>query len=147
MIQVELSKIIITETSDYQVIWLREKNGDRTFPILISIVEASAIDRTIRDIKTPRPLTHDLLSSVISKLGAKLDRIVVSALRNSTFYAKLVLTLDDRTVEVDSRPSDAVATAVRLDAPIFVEDDVLDHVCSNSKNGDAPPEPPGTPAD
>ena len=147
MIQVELSKIIITETSDYQVIWLREKGGQRAFPILISIVEASAIDRKIRDIKTPRPLTHDLLSSVIEKLGAKLDRIVVSALHNNTFYAKLVLTFDGRTVEVDSRPSDAVATAVRLDAPIFVEDDVLDHICSGSKDDDASPEAPGTPAD
>jgi len=147
MIQVELSKIIITETSDYQVIWLREKGGQRTFPILISIVEASAIDRTVRDIKTPRPLTHDLLSTVISTLGAKLDRIVVSALRNNTFYAKLLLTLDGRTVEVDSRPSDAVATAVRLDAPIFVEDDVLDHFCSNTKKDDAPPDAPGNPTD
>ncbi len=136
MVQMELSKIIITETSDYQVIWLREKGGQRTFPILIGIVEAAAIDRTVRDIQTPRPLTHDLLASVITKVGATLDRVIVSSLRNNTFYAKLVLQMNGNTLEVDSRPSDAVAVAVRLNAPIFVEETVLDNVCNESKSPD-----------
>ena len=136
MVRMELSKIIITETSDYQVIWLREKGGQRTFPILIGIVEAAAIDRTIREIQTPRPLTHDLLASVITTLGAKLDRVIVSSLRHNTFYAKLLLQVDGSILEVDSRPSDAVAIAVRLNAPIFVEDDVLNSVCDGSKNAE-----------
>jgi hypothetical protein len=134
----ELSKILITETSDYQVIWLREKGGQRSFPILIGIVEAAAIDRKVRDIRTPRPLTHDLLVNVLNGLDARLDRIVVSALRKNTFYAKLILQANGNAVEIDSRPSDAVALAVRLDAPIFVEDEVLEHVC-NAADGDPPP--------
>ncbi len=136
MIEMELSKIVITETSEYQVIWLREKGGQRTFPILIGIVEAAAIDRKVRDLQSPRPLTHDLLTSVITSLGAKLDRIVVCSLQNNTFYAKLVVQHNGSTVEVDSRPSDAVAIAVRLDAPIFVEEEVLQHVSSRANNED-----------
>jgi len=137
MIEMELSKILITETSDYQVIWLREKGGIRTFPILIGIVEAAAIDRSVREITPQRPLTHDLLASVINQLGAQLERIVVCSLRNSTFYAKLVLVLNGSTVEIDSRPSDAVAIAVRLNAPIFVDEAVLEHVC-NASDSDGP---------
>ncbi len=134
MICMELSKIVITESSDCQVIWLREKGGQRTFPILIGIVEAAAIDRAIREIGTPRPLTHDLLADVITSMGATLERIVVNSLQRTTFYAKLVLRLDSNVIEVDARPSDAVAIAVRLNAPIFVEDEVLDHCCSDSKS-------------
>ena len=134
MIQMELSKIVITETSDYQVIWLREKGGHRTFPILIGIAEAAAIDRQVRDIKIQRPLTHDLLTNVITSLGARLDRVVVSALENNTFYAKLVLNYNGSTIDIDSCPSDAVAVAVRLDAPIFVEDAVLEHVCNKTNS-------------
>lgn len=147
MVEMELAKILIAETTDYQVIWLRERGGHRTFPILIGIVEAAAIDRKIRDISTPRPLTHDLLSSVITSLGARLDRIVISALRDNTFYAKLVLQCDGNTVEVDSRPSDAVAVATRLDAPIFVEEEVLDRVCSGeaSENSGEPASPDSPP--
>jgi hypothetical protein len=143
MVEMELSKILITETSDYQVIWLREKGGHRTFPILIGIVEAAAIDRTVREIKTPRPLTHDLLASTITNLGGQLDRIVVCDLRKNTFYAKLMIQQNGSMVEVDSRPSDAVALAVRLNARVFVEEDVLDHVCKQGDNGEQGPGPEG----
>ena len=138
MIQMELSKILITETSDYQVIWLREKGGTRTFPILIGIVEAAAIDRKIRDIQTPRPLTHDLLANVIESMGAQLSRIVVCSLHSNTFYAKLVIDFNGHEIDIDSRPSDAVAVAVRMDAPIYVENDVLEHVCSGAGQPDTP---------
>ncbi len=137
MVQMELSKILITETSDYQVIWLREKGGTRTFPILIGIVEAAAIDRTIREIQTPRPLTHDLLANVIQGMGAQLERVVVCSLHSNTFYAKLVIQRNGEQIEIDSRPSDAVAIAVRTEAPIFVEDDVLNHVCSGAGHSEA----------
>ena len=143
MIEMELSKILITETSDYQVIWLREKGGERTFPILIGIVEAAAIDRKVREIQVPRPLTHDLLTNVIIDLGAQLERVIVCSLKRSTFYAKLVIQHNGTTTEVDSRPSDAIAVAVRLDAPIFVEEDVLDHVCTGTgdSDGEGMPQP------
>jgi bifunctional DNase/RNase len=130
MIEVQLARIVIRETSDQQSIYLREKVGERQFPIVIGIFEAWAIDRRVRDRKTPRPMTHDLMASIVDAMGAKLDRVLISDLRNNTFYAKLVLTRrdGDEPVEVDARPSDAIALAVHLDAPIFVEDRVLESV-------------------
>ncbi len=141
MVEMELSRILITETGEYQVVWLREKGGERTFPILIGIFEAAAIDRVIREIETPRPLTHDLLASVVNALEVRLSRIVVCSLQSHTFYAKLVIERNGDTIEVDSRPSDAIALAVRLSAPIFVADDVLDNVCTSvdSQDGTIPP--------
>ena len=133
MVECELSKIMITETSEQQVIVLKEKSGERSFPILIGIFEAAAIDRRIRDLTPPRPMTHDLLASVISGLEAQLTRVEVSALKNNTFYARLVIQQDDKVTEIDSRPSDAIAIAVRAEAPIFVAEEVLEEVCSWQK--------------
>ena len=138
MIRMELSRIVITET-DYHMIWLREKDGQRTFPIVIGIVEADAIRRKVREDRTRRPLTHDLLSNVITGLGAELERVVVNSLERRTFHAKLVLRRNGSIIEIDSRPSDAVAVAVRLDAPIFVQEEVLEHVCSGAHNPDNTP--------
>ena len=127
----ELAKIMIAETSEHQVIWLREKEEPgRTFPILIGLFEAVAIDRKIREVDTPRPLTHDLLANVISSLSGVVERIVVNELRNNTFYATLVVRQDGKVIEVDSRPSDAIALAVRLDTPLFVEESVIEQVTS-----------------
>ena len=126
MVEVELSKILITETSEHQAIWLREKGGKRTFPILISIFEAIAINRKVRGESTPRPLTHDLLASVIENLDGEVTRVIVNALRRDIYYAKLIIQQNGRTVEVDSRPSDAVALAVRTGSPIFVAEEVLE---------------------
>jgi hypothetical protein len=128
MIQVELSRIIINERSEQQVIVLKEKEGERAFPIVIGIYEATAIDRGIKEYRTPRPLTHDLLVSVLRSLEVTLERMVVCDLRNQTFYAKLILSQNGRTIEVDSRPSDAIAISVLLGAPIFVEEKVIDEV-------------------
>jgi len=102
--QAELSRIIINEASDQQIIVLKERHGPRSFPIVIGIVEIFAIDRRLKGISPPRPLTHDLLASVIEGLGAKVEKIVINDLRNHTFYAKILLTLDGRTVEIDSVP-------------------------------------------
>jgi len=137
MIEVELSRIIINERSEEQVIVLREKGGQRAFPILIGIYEATAIDRGAKEYRTPRPLTHDLLCSILRTLDVRLDKIIVNDLRNQTFYAKLVLEQDGRTVEVDSRPSDAIAIAVQLGAPIFVEEKVFNEVARGGA-GDEP---------
>jgi len=129
MIQCELVKIMITETADPQVIVLKEVGGERAFPILIGISEAIAIDRKIKGYEPARPLTHDLLASVLTSLGGTLDRIEVCGLQDNTFYAKLVVRRGGETIEVDSRPSDAIALAVRLDAPIFVAEEVINEVC------------------
>jgi len=129
MVRVELTKIMISDTMDQQIIVLKEKDGSRSFPIVIGIYEALAIDRGVKGRKTERPLTHDLLMSVIDSLSATLQRVVVNDLRNSTFYAKLVLRQNGRTIEVDSRPSDAIALAVQRDIPIFVAEKVLDAAC------------------
>ena len=124
----KLSRIVIAENSENQIIVLREAGGAREFPIWIGIYEASAIDRNLKDIRAPRPLTHDLVCSVIASLGAELERVVVTDLRNTTFYAKLMVRRGDEVVEIDSRPSDAIAIATQMDVPIYVEERVLDQV-------------------
>ncbi len=125
-VEVELSRIIINETSDQQVIVLKERNGTRACPIVIGIVEIFAIDRRLKGIKPPRPMTHDLLANISDGLGAKVERIVIDDLRNHTFYAKIHLGIDGRSVQIDSRPSDAIALCAALDAPIFVAEHVFD---------------------
>lgn len=124
--EVELSRIIINEASDQQIIVLKERNGQRSFPIVIGIVEIFAIDRRLKGIEPPRPMTHDLLDSVIENLGANIEKIVINDLRNHTFYAKICLNLNGRTVEIDSRPSDAIALGVASNAPIYVAEHVFD---------------------
>ena len=125
-VEVELSRIIINETSDQQIIVLKERHGQRSFPIVIGIVEIFAIDRRLKGIKAPRPMTHDLLDSVIENLGAKIEKIVINDLRNHTFYAKIYLSLNGRTVEVDSRPSDAIALGAASSAPIYVAEHIFE---------------------
>ena len=129
MVRMELSRIVIKETTDRQVIVLKEKDGPRTFPIVIGIYEATAIDRGLKEQRTARPLTHDLIGSILKTLDARLERVVVTELRHQTFYAKLVLQENGRAVEVDARPSDAIAVAVQEGAPIYVEEAVLAEVC------------------
>ncbi len=127
-VPVELSRIIITETSPQQVIYLREKGGERSFPIVIGVHEALAIDRRLKGISTPRPLTHDLLARVIDALGGQLERIVINDLRDSTFIAKLVIHRNGGAVEVDCRPSDAIALGSAFNTPIFVAEHVFEQV-------------------
>jgi uncharacterized protein len=127
-VQVELVKIVIRETSDQQYIFLKEKGGDRAFPIVIGYFEAAAIDRRVRGVDTPRPMTHDLLSSAIEALGSHVLKVVISRLHENTFYARLHLDRDGAAVELDCRPSDAIALAVQCDAPIFVSEEVIEAV-------------------
>jgi len=131
MVEMELARILITDTSEGQIIVLREKNGSRSFPIVIGYFEAAAIDRHVKEIQTPRPLTHDLLRSVIATMGGTLERIVVNNLANETFYAELIISRNGGALTVDSRPSDAIALAVLEGKPIFVEESVLDQVCGH----------------
>ena len=124
--EAELSRIIINEMSDQQGIVLKERHGDRSFPIVIGIVEIFAIDRRLKGIEPVRPMTHDLLANIIEDLGAKIEKIVISDLRHHVFYATLHLSLNGRTIEIDSRPSDAIALGAASNAPIYVADHVFE---------------------
>jgi bifunctional DNase/RNase len=125
VIRMELSRIFIREMTDMQIIELTEVDGERTFPIVIGLPEAFAIERRLKGIDIPRPQTHDLLSSVIGQLGGELKEIVVTDLVDGTFYARLVIEQDGESVEIDSRPSDAIALGVAENVPIFVDEEVL----------------------
>ena len=126
IIKVELSKIIIDEKRQDQIIVLKEKNGDRQFPIVIGFLEASSIKMQLSGIEAPRPMTHDLFVTAVKSLGAEVDRLVIDKLVNNTFHAKLELkTKTGRRKIIDCRPSDGVALAVRSNAEIFVEEEVL----------------------
>ncbi|MDE2222142.1 MAG: bifunctional nuclease family protein [Candidatus Omnitrophica bacterium] len=126
MVQVELSRIIIDEKRQDQVIVLKEKDGERQIPIVIGFMEASSIKIKVSGVDVPRPMTHDLLVNVIKVLGGHLERIVIDKLVNNTFHAKLeIKTANGQVKAVDSRPSDSIALAVRLKAPIFVDEEVL----------------------
>ena len=129
MVRMDLSQIVINETSPEQMIVLKERDGRRSFSILIGISEAMAIDRAINERRAPRPLTHDLLNSVLQNLNVELERVVISDLRDKTFYGKLVLVRNGETIEIDSRPSDAIAIAALRDTPLYVEEKVLRQVC------------------
>ena len=129
MVHMELSRIMISETSDHQIIVLKEKDGQRSFPIVIGLHEAWAIDRAVKGIPTPRPLTHDLLTSVITQLSDGVAKVEISDLRNNTFYAKIVINQNGNKLEVDSRPSDAIALAMQKKTPIYVAKKVLEEVC------------------
>jgi bifunctional DNase/RNase len=125
-VEVELSRIIINEASDQQIIVLKERHGERGFPIVIGIVEVFAIDRRLKGIKPPRPMTHDLLDEVIKNLGATVEKIVINDLRNHTFYAQIFLSSNGKTIEIDSRPSDAIALAAASNTPIYVAEHVFE---------------------
>jgi bifunctional DNase/RNase len=122
----DLARTIIVETSDSQVIILKERDGDRHLPILIGMNEALAIDRRLKGLSTPRPMTHDLMQSVIESLGGELEQINISDLRDHTFYATLVIRQNGQLIEVDARPSDAIAVGVATGVPIYVESQVLE---------------------
>jgi len=124
--EVELSRIIINEESDQQLIVLKECQGERSIPIVIGIVEIFAIDRRLKGHMPPRPLTHDLLASVIDALDASIEKIVINDLTDHIFYARIHLRHGEKRIEIDSRPSDAIAVGVALSAPIFVAEHVLD---------------------
>ena len=125
-VHMELKRIVINEVHDQQVIMLREVDGERSFPIVIGIFEATSIDRRVKGIQSPRPLTHDLLASVIDNLGGDLQDIFISELNEHTYFAKLRIRKDGELIEVDCRPSDAIALAVTAKVPIFVAEGVIE---------------------
>ena len=124
----ELSRILITELGDQQVIFLKERDGDRSFPIMIGTNEALAIDRRLKGQETPRPMTHELLANTIEALGGTVESILINDIREHTFIATLFISRNGETIQVDSRPSDAIALGAAFDTPIFVAEKVLDSV-------------------
>lgn len=128
-VRMELARILIRETDDTHVVELREVDGERVFPIVIGLHEAAAIERRLMGQDPPRPQTHELLASVIEQLDGKIERVVISDLRDHTFFARLMIRQNGQVVDIDSRPSDAIALGVATDVPIFVEEHVLDEVC------------------
>ena len=130
LVQMELSRIIISEINDRQVIYLNEVDGDRTFPILIGIFEATSIDRRVKGETPPRPLTHDLLKDAIEQLGGDVQDVVINNLLDHTYYAVIRIRHEGELIEIDSRPSDAIALSVHYKPPlpVYVDESVLEEV-------------------
>ena len=131
LVKMTVARIVIVDSDEEQMsmIVLREIDGERAFPILIGIPEAYAIDRRTKQIAVHRPMTHDLIDRLIQKMDCNLEQIVINELRDSTFYAKLVLRRNGELIEIDTRPSDAIAIGAGTDTPIFVDESVLQEVC------------------
>ncbi len=136
-VAMQLSRIMISEITDQQVIFLKEVEGDRSFPILIGIFEATSIDRRVKHFEPQRPLTHDLLVSAIEQLGGELQDVLINELRDGTYFARLRVRQEGELIEIDARPSDAIAVAVTCDPqlPIFVSEDVLNDVMREQQGG------------
>ena len=126
-IEMTIKGLMVDPITNMPIIILRDKDGQRVLPIWVGVFEANAIALQMENVATPRPMTHDLLKNVISDLKADIQKIVVSDLRENTFYALIYLVVNGEPVAIDARPSDAIALALRAQAPIFVEDRVIDN--------------------
>jgi bifunctional DNase/RNase len=126
-IQMTIKGLMVDPITNTPIIVLRDEEGQKVLPIWVGVFEANAIAVQIENVQTPRPMTHDLLRNIIRDLHATLERVVVSDLKDNTFYAMLHLTVAGEPVAIDARPSDAIALALRASAPIFVEDHVIDN--------------------
>ncbi len=133
-VQMQLARIIISEVNVQQIIYLQEIDGPRQFPIVIGIHEATTIDRRVKHQESPRPLTHDLIVSVVEAMGAELDSVVITDLREHIYFAHLRIRHEGEILEIDARPSDAIAVAVTCDPtlPIFVSEEVLEESTKGS---------------
>jgi bifunctional DNase/RNase len=126
MIEVKIDSIRVSLMSQHRVVVLKEVDAERYLPIWIGPFEADAITVQLQEIQVARPLTHDLLKSIIDEMGASVSHIMVSELKNDTFYARIVMDVNGNSMEIDARPSDAIALAVRAHAPLFVAEEVME---------------------
>jgi bifunctional DNase/RNase len=126
-IEMTIKGLMVDPITNMPIIILRDKDGQRVLPIWVGVFEANAIALQIENVTTPRPMTHDLLKNVIADLRARIDKIVVSDLKENTFFALIYLSVGGEVMAIDARPSDAIALALRARAPIFVEEKVIDH--------------------
>ncbi len=136
MLEVSVAHLGVERNTNTPIVVLQEKNGNRMIPIYIGHAEANAIAMELADVKFERPLTHDLMQQVIIGLGAELSRVVLTRVEKSTYYAELHLRRDDHVIQIDARPSDSIAIALRLKAPIFAAEDLLN--ISSSEEAIAP---------
>ena len=130
LIEMTIKGLMLDPITNTPIVILKDKEGDRVLPIWVGLFEANAIALQIENVATPRPMTHDLLRNIITDLDGRVDRIVVSDLKENTFYAVVHLTVRGERVAVDARPSDAIALALRTRAPILVEERVIDNAKS-----------------
>lgn len=126
MIEVTIDSIRVSLMSQHRVVVLREMESNRYLPIWIGPFEADAITLQLQGVQVARPLTHDLLKGIIEEMGATISHVMVTELKNDTFFAQIVMDVDGKSVEIDSRPSDAIALAVRVKAPLFVAEEVME---------------------
>jgi len=129
-IEMTIKGLMVDPITNMPIIILRDQDGQRVLPIWVGVFEANAIALQIENVQTPRPMTHDLLKNIISDLHAHVQRIVVCALKENTFYATIHITVGDQALAVDARPSDAIALALRTQSPIFVEETVIQNARS-----------------
>jgi bifunctional DNase/RNase len=143
VIEVRVAHLGLDKTSNTPVVILQEQNGDRVLPIWIGPAEASAIAMELAGMKFARPLTHDLLKQVIVGLGADLRKVIITQVKDNTYYAELHIYRGDAIVNIDARPSDSIAVALRLKAPIFTSEELLENtkVDANDLTGEGAPEP------
>jgi uncharacterized protein len=127
LIEMTIKGLMVDPITNMPIVILKDKDGDRVLPIWVGIFEANAIALQIENIATPRPMTHDLLRNIITDLEGRVDRVVVSDLKENTFYAIVHLTVRGERIAVDARPSDAIALALRTRAPILVEETVIEN--------------------
>lgn len=130
MIEMKVKGLTLDPLTNVPIVILREVDGERALPIWVGIFEAHAIAREIEKFQTPRPMTHDLIKNIISGVEGKVNRIVVNDLQDNTFFAEIAIQMNGSEVVIDSRPSDAIALALRMSAPIFVEEKVLEEAKS-----------------
>jgi uncharacterized protein len=133
MIEMQVYGLALDEATQVPILILKDKEEKNVLPIWIGAMEAVAISLVLNDIKVPRPMTHDLLLRTIEQLGAEVKNVTIVDLKEGTYYAEVIVTVDDDTITIDSRPSDAIALALRAKAPIFTEQKVLDQVVSVRK--------------
>ena len=137
-IKMQVKGLVVDPVTNVPMVVLRGDDDDYVLPIWVGIFEANAIALEVESIETPRPMTHDLLKSVVERLGARVTEVVISDLKDSTFYAVVSLERGDETVTVDARPSDGIALALRCGAPIFVEETVIEKAQSFDVGSDDP---------
>lgn len=126
LVKMEIKSLMIDPINEMPIIVLMDSEGKKVLPIWVGFFEANAIALKIEDVPTPRPMTHDLVKNILIKLGASVKRIEINKLENSTYFANLFIQVDSKEMVVDSRPSDAIAIALRTDSPIFVDEEVIE---------------------
>jgi bifunctional DNase/RNase len=138
MVAVQVAQVGIDPATSSPVVLLRELGGERVLPILVGPAEATAIALELQGVRPPRPMTHDLIKRLIVGLGAEVRRVVISDLREDTYFAELEVRRGDEVVRLDARPSDSIAIALRLGAPIFLSDELFDRRARSAGEGGPP---------